>query len=148
MSNSHGQGTACVHNLEDKDENHKKQEDQEEKAVLLLKTIIAAESLIYVATNARLLYKWVTNLRLRNALVVNQGTHGKFKSIVNKLMGLNRVCGVFYVTVLGFESILITDNVAEEHRVLYCNSINFLLNFSALFFWVNQFMVAIIRGVE
>ena len=88
------------------------------------------------------------SLEIKKVQVVVQGTHGKFKSIVNKLMGLNRICGIFYVTVLGFESILITDKMVEEHRVLYCNSINFLLNFSALFFWVNQFMVAIIRGVE
>ena len=48
MSNSFGHGTDCGNSLEDKKEKQEKQQDQETNAVVVLKTIIAAEALIYV----------------------------------------------------------------------------------------------------
>ena len=61
MSNSFGHGTDCGHNLEDKKENQEKHQDPEKNAVIVLKTIIAAEAVMYVSTNARLLYSWVNH---------------------------------------------------------------------------------------
>ena len=75
----------------------------------------------------------------------SQVTLGNVKSLVNKFMTVNRFYGLLFVSFLNLDAVLVNDLVAEEMRGVYCNSLHFLLNMLALCFWVNQFIIALIR---
>ena len=46
-----------------------------------------------------------------------QLTPGKFKTLVNKFMGINRLYGLLFVTLYVLDTVLISDMTAEEYRL-------------------------------
>ena len=60
-------------------------------------------------------------------------------------MGVSRVCGLLFVSLLALETVLLTDLVAEADRRVYCTATSFILNALAVYFWVNQLMIALLR---
>ena len=74
-----------------------------------------------------------------------QHTHGKLKTIVNKLMWVSRISGLCYAVVLVSETVFVTDMVPDDYRKLYCYSVGFLLDTFTASFWIHQLSVALLR---
>jgi hypothetical protein len=68
---------------------------------------------------------------------------GKLKNLVNKLMGLNRLYGLLFVSLVMLDSVF-GDDLKEP---AYCYAMDIVSTFLALSFWSNNVVIALIRFV-